>query len=87
MPVRKYRSVQNMEDTFWIQPGTPEHHKAILRVIESAAFFAKGKSLPHGVFKFSSIEESAAQVETWNQEATNLGNAARISNPPKHRQG
>jgi hypothetical protein len=69
MPVRKYRSVEDMEDTFWIPPGTPAHRQAVQRVIASVSFFAGQRNLPHGVFKFRSVDEASLQREAWERLA------------------
>ena len=66
MPVRKYRSIEEMEDVLWTEPGSPEHGRAIQAVIELVNFFASKKQLPPGVFKFRSIEEASAQREAWD---------------------
>lgn len=67
MPVRKYRSVEEMEDTFWVPPGTPEHDRAIRLVLEIAAFIAPRRLLPRGVFRFRSLEESQACQDVWER--------------------
>ena len=67
MPVRKYRSVEDMEDRLWVPPGTPEHHNAVRRVLEYAALSGGQRNAPHGVFKYRSIEEASAQRETWER--------------------
>ena len=69
MPVKKYRSVEEMEDASWTAPGTAEHSRAIQRVIELVTFFASKKRLPPGVFKFRSVEEASAQREAWDRSA------------------
>ena len=68
MPVRRYRSVEEMEDTFWITPGTLPYRRAVQWVIECVSFFSTEKNLPRGVFKFRSIEEASAQREVWERE-------------------
>ena len=70
MPVRKYRSVEEMsemEDSFWVPPGTPEHIAAVRRVLEYAALFGTWKNNPRGVFKYRSMEEAQAQREEWER--------------------
>lgn len=67
MPVKKYRSVEDMEDRFWVQPGTPEHHNAVRRVMEVAALLGAQRHAPRGVFKYRSIEEANAHRETWER--------------------
>ena len=65
MPVRRYRSIDDMEDTFWVPPGTPQHHEAVRLVLESAAFIAPQRRVPGGVFKFKSFEDALAQQDAW----------------------
>ena len=67
MPVRKYRSVKDMEDAFWITPATPAHRRAVQSVLESVSFFTAETRLPHGVFRFHSVEEASAQREEWER--------------------
>ena len=68
MPLRKYRSVEEMEDTFWIAPGTPSHQCAVRIVMESVSFFASRRRLPQGTFKFRSIEQVSERREQWERE-------------------
>ena len=67
MPVRKYRSVEEMEERLWHTPGSPEHRRALQRVAEIVSFFVPRRNLPRGVFKFRSIEEASAQREAWER--------------------
>jgi hypothetical protein len=69
MPVRKYRSVEEMEELSWTEPGTPEHSRAIRTVIELVNFFSAHRRLPPGVFKFRSADEARAQREAWERSA------------------
>ena len=68
MSVRKYRSVEDMEDMFWTVPGTPSHRRAVQQVIESVSFFLSERRPPSGLFKFRSIEQASAQREKWESE-------------------
>jgi hypothetical protein len=67
LPVKKYRSVEDMEDRSWVQPGTPEHRAAVRRVLEVASLFGVQRCAPRGVFKYASIEEAGAQREAWER--------------------
>ncbi len=69
MPVRKYRSVEDMEDAFWTSPGTPGHHRAVQAVLDAASFFAGERPAEPGVYKFHSMEEACAQREIWDRRA------------------
>lgn len=67
MPVRKYRSVEDMEDAFWTTPGTPAHRRAVQVVLDGVSFFTGERRLPHGVFRFHSVEEASIQREAWER--------------------
>ncbi|MEO6327012.1 MAG: hypothetical protein ABIT01_20500 [Thermoanaerobaculia bacterium] len=66
MPVRKFRDVSEMEDT-WREPGDP----ALFRAIESVWDFAERTCpmrFPPGVYKHRSIEDAQALVEVWAEQ-------------------
>jgi hypothetical protein len=67
MPVRKYRSVEDMEDRFWVPPGTPAHRNAVRRVLDGVSFLAPRRRLPPGVFRFRSLEAARTQREEWER--------------------
>jgi hypothetical protein len=61
MPVYKYRSIEEMPDTPWYEPGDPRLFAALLRLDELSRRLYPRRYRP-GVRKFHSIEEmSAAQ--------------------------
>lgn len=64
MPVRKFRSLQEMEDSLWRQPGAPELSRAIASVWEFARRTCP-RSFPPGVYKHRSIEDAEHQREQW----------------------
>ena len=67
MPVRKFRSVQAMNQPVWRTPGDP----ALFRAIEglwTAGMRTQGRRFPPGVHKYRSVEELDAQVQRWQQE-------------------
>lgn len=68
MAVKKYRSVEDMEDLFWATPGTLQHRQAVRLVIEHISFLASTSDLPRGVFKFRSVEEAEASRQTWERK-------------------
>jgi hypothetical protein len=64
MPVRRFRSVEDMDHPPWREPGDPALFRAI------AALWAMGQrtvapSFPPGVYRHRSIEEADALTETW----------------------
>ena len=66
MPVRKFRSLQEMEDALWRQPGDPELSRAIASVWEFARRTCP-RSFPRGVFKHRTIEDAERQREQWDE--------------------
>jgi hypothetical protein len=65
MPVRKFRSVEEMEQGKWIPPGSEEFSRAVRAVFWIAATFSPLRKVPPGVHKFRSIEEAQARKKTW----------------------
>jgi hypothetical protein len=67
MPVRRFRSVEEMNQPHWRDPGDPELYRAI------AAVWALGTrtTAPHfppGIYKHRSIEAAGEQAERWAVE-------------------
>jgi hypothetical protein len=68
MPVRRFRSVEELNQPRWREPGDP----ALYRAIES--LWAAGqrsfeRRFPPGVHRYRSIEELDAATERWMREA------------------
>lgn len=66
MPVRKYRSIEEMEGNTWHEPGDPK----LFEAIRSTWDFARRTLQPHfppGVYKHRSIEELWKQEEEWDK--------------------
>lgn len=63
--VRKYRSVEDMMDVTWAEPGTEEHHRSVAAVIRLVSLFAPKRTLPPGVFRYRSVEEAQSERERW----------------------
>jgi hypothetical protein len=64
MPVRKFRSVEDMERDKWRAPGDPALYRAI------AAVWAFGRRtrprrFPPGVYRHRSMDALNAQTEQW----------------------
>lgn len=66
MPIRKFRGVEEMEDTLWRSPGAALW-AAIRRVWEFGARTGRPR-FPPGVYKHRSIEDAKALRETWDAE-------------------
>lgn len=56
MPVRKFRSVEEMSRVVWYEPGSPEHLRALRAVFAHARQTTRPSQKP-GVYKFRSLEE------------------------------
>ena len=65
MPVRRFRSVEEMERSKWRQPGDPRLYDAIANVW---AFGRRTvpRRFPPGVHRYRSIEELDRQVNAWS---------------------
>jgi len=68
MPVRKFRSVEEMEATTWLEPGDQRLARAIQLCWELAARLAPVR-FPSGVYKHRSIEALNAQTDQWEAES------------------
>lgn len=66
MPVKKIRDLQEMEDSLWREPGSPELLRAIDAVFRFAAHTFP-RHFPPGVYKHRSIEEAERQREIWEE--------------------
>ena len=65
MPVRKFHSVEEMED-HWYEPGDPALIEAI-RALWDFAARTRQAHFPPGVYKHRTIEDLNAQTERWDQ--------------------
>jgi len=66
MPIRKFRSVEEMEGNVRYEPGSPELFRAIRALWEfSARVFPR--RFPPGVFKHRSLEDAQRQREIWEE--------------------
>ena len=74
MPVRKFRSVQDMERPLWREPGDPLLYRTMARLWEFGRRTG-GRRFPPGVYRHRSIEELTALVDRWN--ATHVDARAR----------
>ena len=64
MPIRKFRSVEEMNQPRWREPGDPELLDAIRYLWELAQMGAAPR-FPPGVYKHSSIEEAQLLRQEW----------------------
>lgn len=65
MPIRKFRDVSEMEDT-WYEPGDPALFEAIGRVWDFAERTCQLR-FPPGVYKHRSFAEADALREQWEE--------------------
>jgi hypothetical protein len=66
MPVRKFRSLQELEDAVWRSPGDP----ALFRVIEETWSFSDilcPQEFPPGVYRHRSVQEAQELRERWEE--------------------
>jgi len=67
MPVRKIRNLQEMEDSLWREPGSPE----LWRAIDAVWKFAERtcpQRFPPGVYRHRSIEDAQRQRDLWEEQ-------------------
>ncbi|HEX8170922.1 MAG TPA: hypothetical protein VF824_10325 [Thermoanaerobaculia bacterium] len=81
MPVRKFRSIEEMNaEKDWLPTGDP----AVPRQIRYLWWFSEtllapvGTCIPRGVRKYRSIEEAQADRDAWEQERINRLREARL---------
>jgi hypothetical protein len=64
MPVRRFRSIEEMKRPHWRKPGDPELYASI-RVVWAFGRRTRPRRFPPGVFKHRSIEDLNAQTRRW----------------------
>jgi hypothetical protein len=64
MPVRKFRSLEAMEDSLWYEPGDAALWRAISRLWRFSAATCP-RRFPPGVYRHRSIVEAKQQRERW----------------------
>ncbi len=76
MPVRKYRSIEEMPDQTWRQPGDPELFRA-MRATWDLAQQTLRPHFPPGVYKHRCFADAERLSEKW-QQANFMAYRARI---------
>jgi hypothetical protein len=69
MPIRKFRSIEEMKQPRWRAPGDPE----LIRVMAALWAFAertRRRRFPAGVQRFRSIEEMDREQQRWADRAS-----------------
>jgi len=77
MPVRRFRSVEEMEGPHWYEPGDPALFRALRRVWALHARTVQPR-FPPGVYRHRSLEAMNALQETWD-EANFLAHQRRLT--------
>lgn len=77
MPVRKFRSVEAMDDSLWFNLGDPQLPRAIASVW-SFGHKTVAIHFPPGVYKHRTIDAAANQAESW-QEANFRAHQERLA--------
>ena len=66
MPVRRFRSVEEMDGPRWYQPGDPALYRAMRRLWDLHQRLFQPR-FPPGVHRHRSIEEMNAVQEQWDK--------------------
>jgi hypothetical protein len=66
MPVRRFRSVDEMNQPVWRVPGDPELYRVMAGLWAAGARLRPSRR-PSGVRRFQSIEELDAATTKWRQ--------------------
>jgi hypothetical protein len=66
MPVKKFRDLQEMEDSLWREPSDPALWRAIARVWSFSARTVP-RHFPPGVYKHRSIEDAERLRDQWEE--------------------
>lgn len=66
MPVRKFRSVEEMSRPQWREPGDPELHRTIARLWAFGRQTSR-RRFPPGVYLNRTIEEMNARADAWRR--------------------
>ncbi len=68
MPVRKFRSIEEMNGNTWRSPGDSGLHQAIRETWEFAQKTLQPR-FPPGVYKHRSIEDAEKFRESWERDS------------------
>ena len=69
MPVRKFRSVEEMSQPIWRRPGDPVLYRTMAALWDIGARTSR-RRYPPGVHKHRSVEEMHRIQESWATRAT-----------------
>lgn len=85
MPVHRFRSVADMEQPHWREPGDPELFEAIAALWATGARTV-GLRFPPGVYRHRTIDDLNAQTEAWAQANFRAFQASRSARVLDRRQ-
>ncbi len=80
MPVRRFRSVAEMEQPFWREPGDPSLFQSMAS-LWAAGHRVVGQRFPPGVHRHRSIESMDAMTDAWATANFRAFHAARGTLP------
>lgn len=81
MPIRRCRSVEELNHPTWREPGDPALYRAIASLWK-AGDVTNPLPFPAGVHRYRSIAELAAATERWQTERFRVFRATRGSKVP-----
>ena len=84
MPIKKLRSVAEMEGNTWREPGAPELFRAMKATWQFAQRTLQPR-FPPGVYKHRSIEDAERQREEWERANFEAHQARLRKQTPGHR--
>lgn len=67
MPVRRFRSVEEMNRPQWQEPGSPQLARTIA-TLWTAGLRLHGRRFPPGVYRYRSVAELDAQTARWSAD-------------------
>jgi len=67
MPVRKFRSVEEMSQPIWRQPGDPTLYRTIAAIFDVGGRTSK-RRYPPGLHKHRTVEEMQQVQDAWAAE-------------------
>ena len=80
MPVRKYRSIYDMPDETWREPGDPALYRAIRQVRDFGRRTSRRRYRP-GVYRFRSIDEMDAAQGEWERPTASTARPSSAARP------
>src|SRR6266498_3731370 len=79
MPIRRFRSVDQMNQPHWREPGDPDLYRTIARLWAFGQRTSR-RRFPPGVHRHRSIEELGAQTARWGEAGTDGERIHRLDN-------